>query len=164
MSLENKALHWLAYEKKCNFVTMERSPRHLIGQPDVLGVSMGRKLIEIEIKRSMSDFRCNAKKHHIRNRDHYISKSPSQIYFLVPEKLTEKARLELPPWAGLMDDSEYKLKVIIKAPVNKQSEKLTPIECARLMRNLSNHICSLHNSIDQWRNSQETDWGIEYRI
>lgn len=164
MSLENRALHWLAYVKKCMCVTMERAPRYQLGSPDVLGVSPGRKLIEIEIKRSMSDFRANSKKRHIVNREMFITKAPYQFYFLVPENLTVKVAKELPEWAGLMDDSMNWLNVIKIAPVNKQSEKLNPIECARLMRNLSNHIVSLHNSIDEWRNSQEMDWGIEYRI
>lgn len=156
------------YAKKCYFVTRERTPVYGAGTPDVLGVTAGRKLIEIEIKRSLSDFRANSGKFHIIHRNKFIESAPYQFYFLVPAMLVEKVKPELPEWAGLMSDEEVWCKVLVNAPVNKASKRLSPIQCCKLMRNISNHLCSVENKLDSKIedavfNSTEHD-DIEYKI
>jgi hypothetical protein len=147
--MENIALRWLAYEKKCLAVLHERTPRYCSGQPDVLGVTKGRYLIEVEIKRSLSDFRANAKKYHVRNRDCFIQNQPRQFYFFVPESIVEKCKAELPPWAGLAKlQHEVAFNVVVQAPVNNQSRRLSVKECVKLFRNMTNQIVSFSNEIE----------------
>lgn len=152
MSLEFKAMQWLKFEKNCPLVIMERSPRAgYCGLPDVLGITKDRYMLEIEIKRSVSDFRANAKKPHIRCReeqlgelsDRYNAMAPKQFWFLVPEKLVEKVLPEVPKWAGLLTEEKRGLKVIQKSPQNFASQKLSLKDCSRLMRNVGNQIYAL---------------------
>lgn len=57
MSLELAAARWLRFEKRCMAVLFERTPRAWsCGLPDALGITCSRHMIEIEIKRTLSDF------------------------------------------------------------------------------------------------------------
>lgn len=155
MSLLIQAAIWLRKEKDCPLVLTERSPRHGMGQPDVLGITDHRYLLEIEIKESMADFRANKNKFHIRNRealgDSVADRFPKQFWFLVPPKLAEKVHPEVPAWAGLLTLENDKwsggwstlVKSVKKAPVNNASRKLSLKEAARLMRNVGNELFSL---------------------
>lgn len=175
MSLELAAAQWLKYEKRCALVLCERSPRSWhAGQPDVLGILQSRYLLEIEIKRSLSDFRANAKKRHIQNRfsqDDGISKvfremAPKQFWFMVPENLVEKVLPELPDYAGLMTEgggSKW-AKVVRPSPTNAESKKLSLKECSELMRNAGNQIISImqENSYkSKWRDCVMDSTGMD---
>lgn len=155
MRLETRALHWLLYKGGCHYAVCERSPRPITGEPDVLGVKAGRRMVEIEIKRSVSDFRANAKKRHVVNRDIYIDRWPYQFYFLVPLALKNKVLPILPSWAGLMTDESFYVQIEKVAPINKLSKRLTVKECLRLARNLANHSASVEQRFDnvfqQWK-------------
>lgn len=150
MSLEYAALWWLAYEKKCHYVLEQRSPRYGLGSPDIIGVTQGRYLTEIEIKRSASDFRADAKKHHRINQITRREIRPRQLYYLMPEKLAVKMLDEIPEHAGLMTvrNGRY-IKIIRNAPVNKESGKLTLKECVRLCRQMTNHMMSYALTVRQ---------------
>lgn len=165
MRLETRALHWLLYAHGSHFAVCERSTREWwCVQPDALGITKGRRLTEIEIKRSVSDFRANRRKRHIINRDSYLEKAPFKFYFLVPKELTAKILPELPEWAGLLDDSAMFINIVKEAPANIRHQRLTVKECAKLMRNLSNHIAGIEQALDFHIEHQESDCGIEYRI
>lgn len=151
MNLELAAKHWLWVEQKCLVVIEERTPVYGMGQPDVLGVTRGRYLTEIEIKRSLSDFKADARKNHRRNRE--LAESgrvagmselhvfPRQFYYLVPPDLVEKVKPVLPAWAGLMTLGEYsKVVVATIAPVNKASKKLSIHAVTRLARQMTSHM------------------------
>jgi len=164
--LELAAMRWLWLEKKCLVVLEERTPSYMMGQPDVLGITSGRYMIEVEIKRSVSDFRADAKKSHRVNRKFYISQQPRQFYYLMEKCLAEKLEQEIPDWAGLMAcDSIYNATVIKQAPVNKDSKKLDVKQCARLARQMTSHVMGYalanHSIKDNYKNAvgfDFTDW------
>lgn len=152
MSLELAAARWLKWEKRCRLVLTERTPRYCHGQPDVLGITESRYLLEIEVKRSMSDFRANQKKNHMQNRfclesqisTPYMRSAPKQFWFMVPEKLVEKVQAELPDFAGLMTvRNGVSAEVVTPSPTNELSERLTIKECAKLMNCAGNQIVAL---------------------
>lgn len=158
MTLEYAAARFLKWEKNCSLVLWERSPRAFhCGEPDVLGITNSRYMMEIEIKRSASDFRQNARKRHLVNRfgehEHirqlYNCKAPSQFWFLMPRKLALQLEPEIPDWAGLMmpkEDYPFILSVIKPARRNEAAEKLTVKECSRLLRLAGNQILALMES------------------
>ncbi len=166
MNLEASAMYWLRFEKRCKAVLRERSPRCPYGsRPDVVGIMQSRYVIEVEAKRSMSDFRANGSKIHIRNRvEGHLKRYPRQFYFIVPESLVEKVMPELPGYAGLITPHYASSKVIVKAPLNYEATKLTWKECVRLGECLSNQMIAQSLGVIRWINHEETDWGLEYRI
>jgi hypothetical protein len=141
MNLELAAMRWLWLEKNCHYVLEQRSPRYHLGSPDVLGVTKDRYLIEIEIKRSISDFRADNKKRCRSNRDLFIDHMAKQFYYLVPPNLVEKVKPILPLWAGLMTINEAGyVYAEISAMVNKDSKRLSIKECVKLARCMTNHM------------------------
>jgi hypothetical protein len=146
MSLETAAMRWLRWDRKYPIAICERSPRSVgFGQPDVLGVTKARYLIEIEIKRSMSDFRADATKLHRANRHLYLKQQAKQFYYLVPGRMEEAVAAALPDWAGLMvlRKGEYSVAVVKPAPVNPESKRLSVKECCRLVHMVAqNLLCS----------------------
>lgn len=160
MSLEFSGVQWLKFEKRCPLVIHERSPRPFsMGNPDVLGITDNRYMLEIEIKRSVSDFRANAKKRHIQLRTDpnedvrrkCLENGARQFWFLVPTKIAEQIEAEVPDWAGLLvHDLNFtglgKIRCIKKAPINNLSKKLSLLNCAKLLRNIGNQIYSLMES------------------
>lgn len=152
--LEALAFAWLRWEKRCPVCLTERSPRPHHGIPDVLGITDSRHLLEIEVKRSMSDFRANNEKPHIQMRNAFQLKGqiecelwPRQYWYLVPPELAEKVLKELPPWAGLLrgprPNEMHGLFSVVKAPVNQASKRLTTKECVKLAHSMSNQIYSM---------------------
>jgi hypothetical protein len=147
MRLETRAIHWLLYTRDCRFAVCERTPRHT-GIPDALGVTDARLLVEIEIKRSVSDFRANAHKWHVANRALHIHRWPYQFYFLVPSELVTKVEAMLPEYAGLMTNDEHPLRVVKIAPKNRESKRLSVKECVKLARCMANHSAALMKQAD----------------
>ena len=161
MNLKHYAAHWLKWEKNCPLVMFERSPRTWhAGQPDVIGITKSRHMLEIEIKISMSDFRANARKRHIEMRNNpdpviaekYLRMAPKQFWFMVPRKMLDSALREVPDYAGLMtpNDCGNKIEIIKPSPSNAKSERLSLKECSMLMRNAGNQIMSMMME-GQWR-------------
>ena len=102
-TMELAAMHWLRYQKGCALITLERQPRFMAwARPDVLGLTTKRELVEVEIKRTLSDFKANAKKRHVRYRDNFITQWPHWFYFLVPKALAPEVADLRPTWAGLL--------------------------------------------------------------
>jgi hypothetical protein len=146
VNLELMALRWLRWEKKCPMAFCERSPVYGNGEPDVLGITAARYRIEIEIKRSISDFRADFKKSHRINQKFNLEVHPRQFYYLTPHELVPKIKPLLPSWAGLMQgptDNYYAIQVVIQAPINDASERLTIRECSRMVKMVNNHAMSV---------------------
>ena len=170
--LELLALRWLRFEKNCPIAMRERTPRYCTGQPDVLGITKHRYLLEVEIKRSVSDFRANEDKRHVKNRDIYISKWPKQFWFCVPADLADRVMPLLPEYAGLLraprDDERPIIHCVKHAPVNQASERLTIKEAAKLAHCMANHILSAEQGIAELRNRMSyiagNLWDPEYSI
>jgi hypothetical protein len=152
LNLKFLAFNFLRFEKACAVALEERTPRGCNGQPDVLGVTKHRYLLEIEVKHSVSDFKANAKKtfHAVRDGKYpecewfNSSKFPKQFWFLVPAELAEKCLPITPAWAGLMRNTivgERGYVVVIKdAPINAASKRLTTKECVKLANCMANQI------------------------
>lgn len=127
MSLEKSAVYWLRFKRGACVILLERWPLCARARPDVFGVTRGRQTIEVEIKRTMNDFRANARKFHVANRDNVAHQLAHFTYFLVPNSIEEKVMQELPEWAGLLivNEHEYDIKVRKRAPMNKMAKKLS---------------------------------------
>lgn len=150
--LLSSALAWLRYQHRCFLVATERHPlgdwNH--GRPDALGADGKRFITEVEIKITVSDFRANAKKRHIKNRNWNSSGAPRQFYFMVPPLLVEKVRPELPEYAGLMTIEEHgfmpgvkEVRVIRSAPVNRSASPLTVRQLYLMAKHQSGTLCSM---------------------
>lgn len=156
MKLETRAFAWLRFEKRCPIVLWERTPRPC-GIPDVLGITKDRYLVEIEIKRTVGDFRANAEKWHVRTRNLHLPKWPRLFWFAVPRKLVEKVSAELPEYAGLLTADELDagfLEVVKRPTANTQSRRLSIKEAIRCVECQSNQLWAMIK-----RDAPEADFG-----
>lgn len=169
-TLEVAATRWLALQKRTMLILSERTPRHWVlgySRPDLLGVMPSRHMIEIEIKRSWSDYHANAEKRHVQNRDFYLRNWPQQYYFCAPMKLAERIATQHPEWAGVMGVHGLSVEVLKKAPKNALATKLTIKECIHLGRLMGYELMSLREQLLGITNQHlygEHGWGIEYAI
>lgn len=151
MNLEILAMRWLWLEKNCHYITRERTPRSGHGQPDVLGMTKARYLIEVEIKRSMSDFRADSKKWSRLSRESSVANTklfPKFFFYCAEIKLAEKMVPEIPQWAGLLAFDGFRPCVLLNAPENECSKKVSFKECVKGARAMVNHIMSLETVWD----------------
>lgn len=154
MNLELMAMRWLWIEARCHYLLEQRTPSYTGGVPDVIGITRGRFLIEVEIKRTVSDFRADMAKRHRQNFQERAPYRPRQLYYLMPDEVYEKVKLEIPQWAGAMtnDKSLASLTVRKVAPVNKESKRLTIEDCVRAARQMVAHSMSLRNRLETCKN------------
>lgn len=100
------AAAWLRYDRGCYLTTFERSPWEVKELPDVLGMDRSRRLIEIEIKVSKSDFLKDADKPHRRNLLLRIvgkmTTAPQELWYLVPRHLVSVVCEGAPEYAGVL--------------------------------------------------------------
>lgn len=166
-------MRWLRFKQNAIVVLRERTPRYQCGQPDVLGVTCGRYMTEIEIKRTVADFRADAKKLHRCKRDIWIKSMPRQFYYLCTDAIMDRVKDGLPEWAGLLvaHDDRYvpDLSVLKRAPVNKESRRLSVKECVKLAQLMGNHLLSAETSLDSlvcnWRGrNHEPLYPMEFEI
>ena len=121
--------NYYRYQRQCPIVALEawnyRYPNY---QPDVLVVDKQNRLIEIEVKVSLTDFKADRKKKIWQVRRMDPNEWPWQVYFAVPDHLIEKVQPELPAGCGLleisskwlvMDNIEMAVKCAGKAPTHK---------------------------------------------
>jgi hypothetical protein len=159
--LEAAALEWLRYERHCYLVCTERTPLAESCRPDILGMQPDRRLIEIEIKRNVRDFRANGDKRVMRLRVRW----PAQFYFLVPPTIAETCRSEL--CSGLMPESYSRaglltledrvgsyshlpqVTVVRRARVDPEARRLSRWEIGRMVRHQSGTLCRL--AAENWR-------------
>ena len=134
------AIGWLRYEQRCFLVCWERTPLWSSCRPDLIGIERKRRLIEIEFKQTLSDFKANGRKRGVRWREQTGIGKPVRFYFAVPRGLVEKVRPFLPAGAGLMtlaaDDSVKfgpQVEIIIGATHDKSAEALGKFEIGRMI-------------------------------
>lgn len=154
--MELAAMRWLAFEKRCHAVLFERTPDQRFGyRPDVIGLTRDRYLLEVEIKRTVHDFRANSKKAHIRTRDIQLDRWPRQFWFLVPSDILDQVRPLCPKWAGLASLYDgYNLMVVVPAPANPGARRLSTKQLARMFHLLSNQLMACEG---MWR-SKNLPW------
>lgn len=137
---------WLRYEKGCFMVAWERSPfgDHCY-RPDVVGIEKRWRLIEVEVKHSVGDFKANGKKRGLK----LAWQFPWQFWFAVPEEIANKVEPHLPEGAGLLalaqKDGKYgpRLEVLKHASSSKQATKLSRWQVGRMVMHQSG---SLHRA------------------
>lgn len=148
LNLEALAFHWLLTERRCWAVLWERHPTAHY-RPDVLGVTRGRLLIEIECKRTLMDFNADQSKTHIACRTAgFPSQAPWKFFYLAPAELATDIKPLLPAWAGLLSAESSGLTVQVMAPV-LTVKRLTVRQCVKLTHLLANQIAAM-----AWNNSQ----------
>ncbi len=157
IELEIAAMRWLTLDKRCQLVFFERA----VGQenggiPDVFGITQARHRMEIEVKRSLSDFRANQKKACVDYREMWIKKWPRYFWFAVPLLIADKCEQELPPYAGLLIVDGFRVTEKVAAPVNKESQKISVKDAIKTLRVLGNQILSTETSIYELRMKYET--------
>ena len=149
-------MRWLWLEKKCHYIIEQRAPRFWLGSPDILGVTAQRFLIEIEVKRSVADFKRDADKRHRRNRDRFLEDQAKQFYYMMPAEIADKVYSIIPEWAGVLipDGGQHQAQVMKVAPVNNKSRRLSLKECAKMCRYMVNWGMSsrqyMQNRIDNF--------------
>jgi len=142
---------YFRYNRQCKLITLERSvPRLGWYCPDILIVNKDRKIIEVEVKISLADFKADAKKRIWKTRDTGKVKMPHQFYYGIPAELEEKIKPIMRKDCGLIrigDKKEWQhyggaVSVAKTAPVNKESKRLTARELVEMVNHQTGTLCS----------------------
>ena len=139
---------WLRYKQRCYIITWERSPwPHARHKPDLVGVTESRHVIEIEIKRTMGDFKQDEEKVIWHQRRMCTFPSPAKFYYMVPPELVEKVRPLLKEghgllaWSGESKWSKLPLLEVQKgATTNRLSKPLTLRQMVDMVRHQSGAV------------------------
>jgi hypothetical protein len=135
--LRAAVIGWLRYDRRCPLVCFERSPfQEANYRPDVIGVNRTWRVIEVEIKQSISDFKHNGEK-----RGHKLRyQFPVQFYFAVPYRLMKQAKPLLTDGQGLLvlrkdDDAKFGpvVHAVVGATVNKAATRLCKYGAMRMV-------------------------------
>lgn len=165
-AMELSGMLYLRLIRRCPLVLLERGP--CAGRPDVIGITDRRYCIEIEIKRTMSDFRANGYKSHVLYRELWIERWPKQFFFMVPAEISKKVEAELPEWAGLLTFNGHGIPVVSKdSPNNLKSKRVTMKGAVALARMASNQIMSLAKQLNNERarnGGKHPEIPIDYEI
>ena len=127
--------NYYRYKRQCPIVALESYNYHYpSNQPDVLVVDKKNRLIEIEVKVSLADFKVDRKKKIWQVRRMNPNEWPWQVYFAVPDYLVEKVQPVLPEGCGLLEVSskwhemyviDRAVKCVVRAPTHKGRAKLS---------------------------------------
>jgi len=141
--LEQVGINFLLYDKRCDIISMERGLHDGLGRPDILGVTRDRKLIEIEIKVSKSDFNANFDKKIIRLYKNSPKYAPHFFYFLVPAELAPQIKDyydERHINYGIIIPATFGVESVKKAKLNKDATKLSTKDMIQMVRNQTKTI------------------------
>lgn len=124
-------MEWLRYVRHCKLVVMERGMIYR-SRPDLFGITPQRYGIEIEIKRTTSDFKANERKS-VLCPDGNLAPWIRQFYFLVPPKLVPDVSAMVPSYSGLITLSDLRngfthinlATVVKRAPCNLEAERIS---------------------------------------
>lgn len=159
------AAQWLRYERQCVIVAIERGICRG-GAPDVCGIDKNRWAIEVEIKRTLQDFKNNNKKMLAFHRRYSLYAGtrwvetincPRLFYFFVPPSLVTKVTPLLTDGDGLITIQEpcrhyrgvpYPRVVVLAKPDNK-AKPLSLAECARMVKHQSGTLSSLATELSR---------------
>jgi len=149
---------YFRYIRQYPVVSFERSLKYTYN-PDILAINKDRKLIEAEVKISVSDMKNDAKKRiwNLRTKVPSLYPMPYQFYYAVPHDIKDKALSIIEEWkqkgklcgnTGLMvvDDKVNigfnDITIIKKSPINKKSPKLNIKEVIQMVKHQSGSLCS----------------------
>jgi len=149
---------YFRYKRQFPLISFERPIKHFF-KPDILIITKSRKIIEIEVKVSLSDLKNDIKKSiwHRRERLPDLYPMPYQFYYAVPEKLKIKALEVINGWnkenkvsgkAGLLIVQDKKkigwddVYVAKKAIGNNKSKKVSIKDLITMVKNQTGTLCS----------------------
>lgn len=158
------AASWLRYKKQCPIIFTERILGFVHGGKgiaDLMAITKDRRLIEVEIKITLHDFKKDAKKRKWNWQkyesggywDHYI---PSQFYYMVPPDLVEKVKPLLDEDKGLLtyvEDINPNIYnnlpelIVMKSSKAIHRNKIPIRDMIETVRHQSGTICSLFNKL-----------------
>lgn len=140
--LEEAAVRWLLLDRKCVAAYTERHPTGY-WKPDAIGVLSSRRIIEIEIKRTVSDFRQDRLKINVMQWRAGADWRPYQFYYMLPIEIISVLP-EVPEFAGVIQvRGRYQIEVIKRAPVNNKANKIKLKSVAKAIRQQSLQVMSL---------------------
>lgn len=135
---------WLRYERQCHLVCWERSPfpDHRY-RPDIIAVTRKWKVIEVELKQTLGDFKANESKRGVKMRLFF----PQQFYFCVPPPLVEAVKPLLMDGAGLLTVEDNRFGPSIVSVVGATNHKAaTLISKFAVARMVAHQSASLHRA------------------
>ena len=162
---------YFRYKKQCPLITFERPLKHNMGQPDILVITKNRKIVEVEVKVSLSDFKNDTKKKiwNYRSKLPDLYPMPYQFYYAVPEKLKDKALAVMEAWdkqglingrVGLMIVIDRvnigwgDVEVVKKCPINKKSYELSTKDMVKIVKDQTGTLCSCMVKIAKMENNR----------
>jgi hypothetical protein len=144
---------WLRYQRGCYIVAWERGPWSDNHKPDLIGIDKTRTCIEIEIKRSVADFKHDAEKSIWNQRDLFKKWWPSQFYYFVEPEMVEKVEPLIRDGFGLLTfwpeggkptfGGNREIKVVRRATRQKDAKKLTAHQLMNMVRHQSGSMAAL---------------------
>jgi hypothetical protein len=139
--LKTQVAEYLRYKRQCPVVVFERGLQYL-DVPDVLAVSQDRKLIEVEVKISVADFRHDADKRKFHPLIAARVMERKQRYYCVPRDMVE--RIAIPANWGLMVVNDNRTVEVLKvAPSNRQAPRLTIKQVEEMVRHQTGTLISI---------------------
>jgi len=172
------------YTRQCPVIIFERAPGTLwvTYKPDLIAIRKDRKVIEVEIKVSLSDLKNDINKRHWKLRE-ISPKSfpmPYMFYYGVPYEMKDKALEVIDGWkkdgklcgkAGLLcviEKENIGFKDVIcerKAPLNKAALKPSIRDIISIVKHQTGTLCSLSIKVAKMgRKAGKEDTDIEYNI
>ena len=143
---------YLRYKRQCVLIAYERGTGYGSGEgkPDVLGVTEGRKLIEVELKTSFADFRNDGKKWKWK----FGQREDRQFYYAIPYDLIEKIEPEIENGIGLMATTGTWIygmpEIMVVKKAKSYNHRLSLKEIVKMAKNQSATLCSLSRDIENF--------------
>lgn len=162
MDLEYHGLSWLRYEQQCPLAWEQRN--FSLGsrwtRPDLCGITKDRKAIEIEIKRTLADFKADSDKPKIEllkqaGRGEYL---PWKFFYLAEKKLAvQMVPLLTHDIFGVLSlDPKYCTVDVLKPSVPyRKTYKIKLKHMVQIAMNISAYNLSLRHTISGLRNRLE---------
>lgn len=140
--LTRAATFFLRHERRCEIVLIDQESVTLpYTRPDVWGVTLSRRTFEVEIKRTVSDFKANEHKPCVVHREQFLDRWPFKFFFLVPKDIFDRVQPICPPYAGLIWVDQYgKHEVKKEATANSASAGLKPKHIGKLIKRIGNQM------------------------
>lgn len=140
--LEEAAVRWLLLDRKCIAAYTERHPTGY-WLPDAIGILSSLRIIEIEIKRTVADFRQDRLKPNVMQWRAGSDWRPYQFYYMLPIEIISVLP-EVPDFAGVIQVRDrWQIEVVRRAQVNNKANKIRPKSVAKAIRQQSLQVMSL---------------------
>lgn len=160
-----RAMHYLRYNRQCQLMWTQRSPwDRWDHRPDVIALTKSRRVIEVEVKVTLADFKVNAEKRCMTNpvlrwHEGPVWNMTESFYFAVPVQLIEKIKPLLPDYAGLLavEENPWNTRVSVQAPKRRDSPRLSTKQMVIAARHLSGTLVSMQMKISRGELDDESE-------